>query len=605
MLTKPMKKIYLPAYGIMTAVLTLLLILAVVTYRNIQAEKQWVEDTLQREGLALIRSFEAGTRTGMMGVSWQRSQIQRLIEEMAKEPDVAYIIILGDKGEVLAHSQPEKVGTFIQEPSGLGKENTLVARVREFPGVGKVYEIIKHFNPLQFPDMTTPMSQMEKMMEEMMSVGRMGKQEEEVQEGGQKAALERWVQWCGGISRHQNQVILLGLKMGTFEEVQSQNIKQALLMAVVLLLVGSAALYFIFVAQNYHLVNRTLGQMRTYTQNVVASMADGLISLDSQGNVVTINPQAAQILGLEEKTVQGRDIREVLEVEGLNLDKMLRSGKKMLEKEVTYQTYKGIKVPLSLSLTPLRDEEDQSIGAVVLLRDLQEIKELQKQVERSERLAALGKLAAGVAHEIRNPLSSIKGFVQYFQRKFHFQGEDQIYASVMICEVDRLNRVISDLLDFARPKEPQLALHSMVEILQHALKLVESDLKSRNIKASFSSMTDLPLVQVDRDQMTQVFLNLFLNALEAMGPEGELTIAVGSDKDRGQIEVRISDTGTGISAENLPKIFDPFFTTKKKGTGLGLALVYRILEAHGGEIRVESQEDKGTTFMVHIPINGL
>ncbi len=598
-----MKKIYLPAYGIITAVLTLLLVLAAVTYRNIQAEKQRLEDTLQREGLALIRSFEAGTRTGMMGVNWQRSQVQRLIEEMAKESDVAYIIILGDKGEILAHNQPEKVGTFIQEPLKLGKEDAPITRVHELPDVGKIYEIIKRFNPLQFSDMTIHMSQMEKMMERMMGAGRVGRQEEEVQEG-REIALERWVQWCGGISKHQNQLILLGLKMGTFEEVQSQNIRQALLMAGVLLLVGSAALYFIFVAQNYHLVNRTLSQMRTYTQNVVASMANGLISLDSQGKVVTINPQATRILGLEEKTVQGRDIREVLSVEGLNLDKLLSSGRAVLEKEVTYQTHQGIKVPLSLSLTPLRDEEDQPIGAVILLRDLREIKELQKQVERSERLAALGRLATGVAHEIRNPLSSIKGFIQYFQRKFHFQGEDQTYASVMIHEVDRLNRVISDLLDFARPKEPHLAPHSMIEILQHALKLVESDLKSRNIKTNFSSMTDLPRVQVDRDQMTQVFLNLFLNALEAMGPGGELTVAVGFDKDQGQVEVRVSDTGTGISAENLPRIFDPFFTTKKKGTGLGLALVYRILEAHRGEIRVESQEGQGTTFTVQIPING-
>ena len=171
----------------------------------------------------------------------------------------------------------------------------------------------------------------------------------------------------------------------------------------------------------------------------------------------------------------------------------------------------GGRIPLSLSAAPLKDETGREMGLVLLLRDLREIRELQDKVRRSERLASLGRLAAGVAHEIRNPLSSIRGFAQYFMRRLKGQVEEQEYASIMVKEVDRLNRVISELLDFARPKEPHREPQALEEIIDYSLKLLQSEFSQLKIKVEKSFEPDLPNVEVDRDQISQAFLNLLLN----------------------------------------------------------------------------------------------
>jgi two-component system sensor histidine kinase HydH len=217
-------------------------------------------------------------------------------------------------------------------------------------------------------------------------------------------------------------------------------------------------------------------------------------------------------------------------------------------------------------------------------------------------LASLGRLASGIAHEIRNPLSSIKGFAQYFRDKFETGSEDRSYADIMIQEVERLNRVITQLLDFARPKELHLGMHPLSRILDHPIKLMESQLDKKGIKVVRPpSSADTIKLRVDPDQMTQALLNIFLNAMESMENGGELRVAAVLRPEVNKVEIRISDTGTGVSRENLPRIFDPFFSTKKKGTGLGLAITAKIIEAHRGEISAESEEGRGTIFKVLLP----
>ena len=222
-----------------------------------------------------------------------------------------------------------------------------------------------------------------------------------------------------------------------------------------------------------------------------------------------------------------------------------------------------------------------------------------KKVRRSERLASLGRLASGVAHEIRNPLSAIKGFAQYFRDKFQTGSEDRSYADIMIQEAERLNRVIDGLLDFARPRELDARPHPLSQILERPLQLIRTDLDRKGI----SLTTSIPevLVRADPDQMTQAFLNIFLNSIDAMEEGGELRVAATMRPEEGRAEIRIADNGTGISPEDLPRIFDPFFSTKKKGTGLGLAITAKIIEAHQGDISVESRRGKGTTFKIYLP----
>jgi two-component system sensor histidine kinase HydH len=262
------------------------------------------------------------------------------------------------------------------------------------------------------------------------------------------------------------------------------------------------------------------------------------------------------------------------------------------------------RIPLSLSAAPLRDDAGQELGSVILVKDMRQIRELQEKVRRSERLASLGRLASGVAHEIRNPLSSIRGFAQYFQKRFKGQAEEEGYAAVMVGEVDRLNRVVTELLEFAASKEPRREPHSVAEIAEHALKLLAPDIAGRGVAVAREYEPDLPPIALDRDQISQVFINILLNALQSMEQGGTVRIGVRRAAVPAGVEIRIADTGQGIPAEDLGKVFEPFFSRKRKGTGLGLAIVHQIIAGHRGEIGVESAPGKGTAFRIFLPAVG-
>jgi two-component system sensor histidine kinase HydH len=399
-------------------------------------------------------------------------------------------------------------------------------------------------------------------------------------------------------------MIALGLHLATFETARREDRHHTLLMGAILIVLGTGALYFIFIVQNYYLVDRTLDRMKGYTENVVESMADGLISMDRDGRIVTLNRQALQILGAGRELLEGRRIADVL---GERVGEILGSAEKggaVREREIDVRRDPDGIIPLSLSAAPLKDEKGREMGSVLLIKDLREIRDLQGRVRRSERLASLGRLAAGVAHEIRNPLSSIRGFAQYFVKRFHGQPEEEGYASVMVKEVDRLNRVITELLDFAGPKEPRREPQSLADIADHALKLLAPDLTARNVAVFREYEPDLPAVSVDRDQISQVFLNLLLNAIESMDGGGEIRLALRRYGPPPAVLAAIADTGAGIPADDLEKVFEPFFSRKRKGSGLGLAIVHQIIESHRGEIRVESRQGKGTTFLIKLPVDG-
>lgn len=226
---------------------------------------------------------------------------------------------------------------------------------------------------------------------------------------------------------------------------------------------------------------------------------------------------------------------------------------------------------------------------------------LQAEVARQERLAAMGTLAAGVAHEIRNPLSSIKGFATYFRARFEPGSKDRELAEVMIGEADRLNRVVTELLELTRPSELRLADTNPAELLAHAVKLVEGDCRSRGIDVA-TRCDGAPRVPLDADRMLQALLNLLLNAVQSMPDGGVLTVSAQAVRDR--LELRVADTGSGIPREDLERVFDPYFTTKNQGTGLGLATVRTIVEAHGGRVRIVSEPGRGTEVTLDLPRTG-
>jgi two-component system sensor histidine kinase HydH len=384
--------------------------------------------------------------------------------------------------------------------------------------------------------------------------------------------------------------------MDRFKEIRHQDIMLAIFMGAVLFIIGSAGIYFVFVVQNAYLVRRTLDEMRTYTRNVLESMANGLITVDRSLCVATFNPTALEILGKTKEDVAGRPISELLPLEN-EIKKVLSDSESILEKEVKITSERKGKDFLFLSVSPLKEPDSHiARGAVIILRDVTMIRELEQKVILSEKFAALGRLSAGVAHEIRNPLNSIRGFIQYFQKKLSLEEEDYRYTDLMITEVDRLNRVISKLLAFSKPREPRLSIRSPYEILDHCIRVIEREAQGEGlIRTTYAD--EMPLVLMDTDQITQVFLNILINAVEATPKGGKIFVKCELDEP-GRLRIAVEDTGEGIPKENIDKLFDPFFSTKKKGTGLGLAIVKSIIEAHDGEIDVESEPGKGTRFII-------
>jgi len=237
---------------------------------------------------------------------------------------------------------------------------------------------------------------------------------------------------------------------------------------------------------------------------------------------------------------------------------------------------------------------------VLIIRDLGEIRRRQDEIRRKEKLAAIGGLAAGVAHEIRNPLSSLKGIASYFKNKSDKDSGDQDMAGVMIVEVDRMNRVISELLEFAKPTDIKRRTTNVNSLLEHSVRLVENEAATKGISISLGLNKQPLTAEIDSDRFSQCLLNLYLNALQAMEKGGRLSVKQYL-MDDSYIVIEISDTGSGIEAKKVDQIFDPYFTTKTKGTGLGLAIVHKIIEAHNGNIKVRSLSGQGTTFTLRIP----
>ncbi|MBW2090197.1 MAG: PAS domain S-box protein, partial [Deltaproteobacteria bacterium] len=395
------------------------------------------------------------------------------------------------------------------------------------------------------------------------------------------------------------------LKMTAFEEARRSDIHHAVIMAGILVALGSGALFFIFVIQNYYLVDRTLKETRDYTRQVVANMANGLLSVNPEGRIVSYNLLAMELLGLKETELEGLDLRSVIDFNATGIDDTLLQSKPVLEREFLHKSKSGAVIPMSLSVTPILDEKNTCTGAVIVLRDLREIRQLEKKVRHSEKLAAIGELAAGVAHEIRNPLSSIKGFARFLSHSLSDRTREKEYAEIMGKEVDRINRVVNDLLTFARPSEPELAATDLFELVEHTVRLLETDARSRNVKIRSKINPDLSRFLLDANQITQALLNLMLNALQEVDDGGTVEVGADVDDSGSRLHIWVEDDGPGIPNDKKKKIFDPFFTTREKGTGLGLAIVRKIVENHSGELQVESPlpgKTGGSRFTITLPV---
>jgi two-component system sensor histidine kinase HydH len=552
---------------IIGALVILIPIFILMTMANINKQKEYTTRLLLEKGAALIRSFEAGARTGI-GMQWSKFQLQKLLIETAQQPDIDHLILTDVQGRIIADSDPSMIG----EPYGRDLDLARISRSKQpqwrqvsNPDGADTFEVFRRFSPSSEP------------FRELLS---------DRESAGDSSGF----------------IIFVGLDMGPVIAARQQDASNTVWMAVVFFLIGCSGVISLFVAQGYRLAKTSLSRVKAFSDSLVENMPIGLVAVNNRGEIIAFNQAAESITGHVFPDVVGKEADVFLPPPCMDLIRRLETEKKTIEKEINCPVGGGKIVPLEVIATTLEDENGVFLGYVILMRDITEIEHLKKEIAISQRLASLGNLAAGIAHEIRNPLSSIKGFATFFKERYSDRPDDKKTAEIMIQEVDRLNRVISQLLEFARPMDIKKQRVSIQTVIQHTLKMIEGQTKGKDIIVHVDLSVDVGDVFIDPDKITQVFLNLYLNAVEAMERGGVLTVIL-SPQDERTIRVDISDTGRGIDPGELAHVFDPYFTTRPSGTGLGLAIVHKIIEAHGGEIQVDSIKGKGTTLTIFMPTN--
>ncbi len=530
--------------------LVLLGLLTVMTVNRLEQNKRLWEVSLTKQGAFLLSSFEAASRAGMrMRQHSSEERLQFLAEEMDRVGLVVRVVLLDGNGLVLVHSDPERVGAV--EPEA--KRYWSLARpafstfTKDGFMVGRLFRPLMPFGPHR-PKWSTP-------------------QELEPRLG------------------------LVILPLDEYRAARGAELRQALLAGTAIFVSVLALLGVLLFFHN----RRLLARLKLTTGHLVEEMPAGLVSADLRGRVITTNLEAKRIWGLKPDQETKEFLTEVLSGELMAKIKALEPNLTLTDDE-TVLLIGDQKIPVALSAVRLNPAPDDPTAFILLLRDLREVKRLEERLERSERLAALGRLSAGVAHEIRNPLSSIRGLAQYLHNRLPAGSDEAGYARVMISEADRLNRVINDLLAYARPKPPLLAPGDLNHLAAKVADLMKDQARAAGVALVLDLDQSLPQVSMDSDQVTQVIINLVLNAVESGAARVELATRASGPGAR----LRISDDGPGVPAEAQSHIFDPFYTTKAKGSGLGLAISQRIIEEHGGRLELKDRPG-GAIFELELP----
>lgn len=349
---------------------------------------------------------------------------------------------------------------------------------------------------------------------------------------------------------------------------------------------------------------RQARQTSLYLENLFEAANDVIFTLDDQGRITYVNKKVEE-WGYDKEALVSRSLSELAakESQAIGLTELLMTqGRQILE--LGLKTASGERRETLLSVSHIKGEGGRGPGCLVLVRDITERTQLERQLFHSEKLAGLGILAAGVAHEIGNPLSAVSGYTQILQSGGVSEAEAQEYLEGIESQTARIQRIIEDLLNYSRPATGRRSEIDPAEAVPAIMSMLSAQRYFKNLEIKYDLPQDLPLVRLDRDHLAQIIINIALNAAQAMPEGGRLTISARDQGDR--VQIILTDTGPGISADIRQKIFDPFFTTKSvgQGTGLGLAICHRLADSYNGSIDVESRPGQGAAFIITLPAAG-
>lgn len=582
----------------------LALIIGVFAVNNYQREKKLMSEALLQQGLTIVRFVMSSSISSMRGslrnihvAMWQwTDHVQVSIDNSASQPGVVFLGLLNPEGLILASSNHALKGDKIDQSTldflkGLDVNSGMDGTYRfkkdkhKIPHVFQVATLYFPFGQRNFVPRINGrgFSGMPPMDEMRMLRGR----------GNRKA----WEQFKELSSKKY--ILLVELDLNDFRKAVRRQLVQILSLSFVLLLVGLGGWLSLLTLQGLKGSQSRLRQIREFTDILVSTLPIGLIATGDDGKVRIINTAAEEMVGVDSDAVIGKDPHEVLPVKiSGELQNSAGSAGEPYQKEINLNDMQNRSRSLLTVALPVVDSEKKYAGNTLLIQDLSQIKDLQKELRRNERLAALGKMAAGVAHELRNPLSSIKGLALLLKTKLH-DAHGTETADILVQEVERLNRSIGELLDYARPQKLQLEKINICEILNKSVTLIAADVESYGVSLNLDC-EETYFVNGDKDKLNQVFLNLFLNSIQAMEKGGTLSITTRKKGNWGVCQVE--DTGCGLEQESIHKVFDPYFTTKSGGTGLGLAMSAKIVEEHNGTIEFRSDIDSGTIVKVNLPV---
>ncbi len=336
-------------------------------------------------------------------------------------------------------------------------------------------------------------------------------------------------------------------------------------------------------------------------ENIIRCLTSGLITVDANSKVINANAAAMEILGREAKANLGGSLND-LSAELAALVAGSPTDKEAIQGEVVHVNESGAKRILGVSLSPLVDHSANIVGRIVNFQDLTEVRALEEKIKRAERLTVIGTLAAGIAHEIRNPLASISGSIELLSSSPQADEESTTLMEIVTREVKRLNAMITDLLAYANPRSPNMMEIDLRVLIRETLRVFEHDTEFSEVSATFDGDTESKSLSLEADPelLRQAIWNMLRNGAEAAMQGGKEVWVTAEGKEEHAL-IRFRDSGPGIAEEYVAKVFDPFFTTKARGTGLGLAMVHGTVTDHGGTITVESETGKGTTFELRLP----
>ena len=556
---KKKKKIHLDisAWVAISAVAVLAVILSLMIFMQFQQRKDQAVTLFVEKGATLIQSFEAGLRD-RLDRDGDTFYLQKLLMETAQQPDIDYMIVTDGAGQILADSDPSMPG----RPYGLDLDMKKIAGSMEIrwrqtanPEGAGTFEVYRGLSPSQGDDV----------------------------KGDRRPSI-----------------VFVGFHMGKIEKASREDTVQTVTRALILVLIGSLAIVSLFLVQAYRLARASLSRITVFSEALVKHMPIGLLAVDKTGSIIACNEQASGLLNVSCFDAMGRQADQLLPAAFSKVLGKINEQAGPVEEDIAISSEKDGDQMWEIVAAAFADEDVQE-GKILLARNVTMIRQLEKEVVRSRHLNAIGSLAAGVAHEIRNPLSSIKGFAVYFKQRLSGNKEDEETADIMIAETERLNRVISQLIEFARPLTLKREPTNLTDLVRHVIRLVEGEAKKNAVEIDVKAGEVLPEADIDPDKIKQVLLNIFLNALAAMPTGGRLSIELAAQKD--WMDVTVSDTGSGIKEEDLPRIYDPYFTSKPAGTGLGLAVVQKIMDAHGGLVQMESQAGSGTKVTLRFSLS--